>query len=91
MKHAAPVAHPNPVRRDNPQGLRWDVQLFSGCGETLLDDNHRQTGLGLGVSPFNFQAAAATQVPMSCAAVSACGVTSTWSMRVLSTSMTSKR
>ncbi|MDZ5461143.1 phospholipase A [Azohydromonas lata] len=43
-----------PVRRDNPQGLRWYVQLFTGYGETLLDYNHRQTSLGVGVALFNF-------------------------------------
>lgn len=43
-----------PVLADQPDGLRWYAQLFSGYGETLLDYNHRQTSLGLGVSLFQF-------------------------------------
>ncbi len=43
-----------PVDRDEPAGLRWYVQLFSGYGETLLDYNHRQTTLGVGLSLFQF-------------------------------------
>ncbi len=43
-----------PVFADEPTGLRWYVQLFSGYSETLLDYNHRQTSLGLGVSLFQF-------------------------------------
>ena len=43
-----------PVDRDQPEGLRWYVQLFSGYGETLLDYNHRQTSLGLGLTLFQF-------------------------------------
>jgi len=43
-----------PVDRDDPEGLRWYVQVFSGYGETLLDYNHRQTSLGLGLTLFQF-------------------------------------
>lgn len=44
----------HPVHRDKPAGLRWYVQLFSGYGETLLDYNHRQDSLGVGLSLFQF-------------------------------------
>lgn len=43
-----------PVRRDEPQGLRWYVQVFSGFGETLTDYNFRQTSLGVGLAMFEF-------------------------------------
>jgi phospholipase A1 len=43
-----------PVNRAQPAGLRWYAQLFTGYGETLLDYNHRQTTLGLGVTLFQF-------------------------------------
>lgn len=43
-----------PVVRSQPSGLRWYAQLFSGYGETLLDYNHRQTSLGLGLTLFEF-------------------------------------
>jgi phospholipase A1 len=43
-----------PVNRAQPAGLRWYAQLFTGYGETLLDYNHRQTSLGLGVTLFQF-------------------------------------
>jgi len=43
-----------PVFADQPTGLRWYVQLFHGFGETLLDYNHRQTSLGLGLTLFQF-------------------------------------
>ena len=43
-----------PVSRAQPAGLRWYAQLFSGYGETLLDYNHRQTSLGLGLTLFQF-------------------------------------
>lgn len=43
-----------PVDRSQPQGLRWYLQLFSGYGESLLDYNHRQSSVGLGLSLFQF-------------------------------------
>lgn len=43
-----------PVSRERPEGLRWYVQLFSGYGETLVDYNHRQTSIGLGMALFQF-------------------------------------
>jgi phospholipase A1 len=43
-----------PVFASQPGGLRWYAQLFTGYGETLLDYNHRQTSLGLGLSLFQF-------------------------------------
>ncbi|WP_337842129.1 phospholipase A [Rheinheimera sp.] len=43
-----------PVDKTKLDGLRWHLQLFSGYGETLLDYNHRQNSLGLGVMLFNF-------------------------------------
>lgn len=43
-----------PVQRSQPSGLRWYVQLFSGYGETLLDYNHKQTSLGIGLTLFQF-------------------------------------
>lgn len=43
-----------PVFADQPAGLRWYAQLFHGYGETLLDYNHQQTSLGLGLTLFQF-------------------------------------
>lgn len=43
-----------PVFSDQPNGIRWVVQLFHGYGETLTDYNFRQTSLGLGVSFLQF-------------------------------------
>lgn len=43
-----------PVSSKQPAGLRWYAQLFTGYGETLLDYNHRQTSLGLGLTLFQF-------------------------------------
>jgi phospholipase A1 len=42
------------VRAEQPQGLRWYAQWFTGYGASLLDYNLRQTSLGLGVSLFEF-------------------------------------
>lgn len=44
----------HPVFSDQPAGLRWYVQFFHGYGETLLDYNHRQSSLGLGLTLFQF-------------------------------------
>lgn len=43
-----------PVRRSQPEGLRWYVQAFTGYGETLLDYNHHQTSVGAGLALFQF-------------------------------------
>ncbi len=43
-----------PVSRDQPNGLRWFVQAFSGYGETLTDYNFRQTSIGAGVTFLQF-------------------------------------
>jgi phospholipase A1 len=43
-----------PLDEEQPDGLRWYVQVFSGYGETLLDYNHRQTSIGLGLTLFQF-------------------------------------
>lgn len=44
----------HPVFSDKPTGLRWYAQFFHGYGETLLDYNHRQSRLGIGLSLFQF-------------------------------------
>ncbi len=43
-----------PVSSKQPAGLRWYAQVFTGYGETLLDYNHRQTSVGLGLTLFQF-------------------------------------
>ena len=43
-----------PIFDDQPNGLRWFVQGFSGYGETLTDYNFRQTSLGVGVTFLQF-------------------------------------
>lgn len=43
-----------PVFAAQPSGLRWYAQVFSGYGETLLDYNHRQTSIGVGLALFQF-------------------------------------
>lgn len=44
----------HPVFRDQPNGVRWYAQLFSGFGETLTDYNFRQTSAGLGITFMQF-------------------------------------
>lgn len=43
-----------PVFGDQPNGLRWYVQGFTGYGETLTDYNFKQTSVGAGVSFMQF-------------------------------------
>ena len=43
-----------PIFDDQPNGLRWFVQGFSGYGETLTDYNFRQTSIGVGVTFLQF-------------------------------------
>lgn len=43
-----------PVDAAQPSGLRWYAQVFAGFGETLLDYNHRQTSVGVGLTLFDF-------------------------------------
>lgn len=43
-----------PVFSDQPNGLRWYVQVFRGYGETLTDYNFRQTSVGAGFSFLQF-------------------------------------
>jgi phospholipase A1 len=43
-----------PVYNDQPNGLRWYVQAFTGYGETLTDYNFRQSSLGFGLTFLQF-------------------------------------
>ncbi len=43
-----------PVFGDQPNGLRYYLQAFSGYGETLTDYNFRQTSLGVGLTFLQF-------------------------------------
>ena len=43
-----------PVFSQQPNGLRWYVQVFRGYGETLTDYNFRQTSVGAGFSFLQF-------------------------------------
>jgi phospholipase A1 len=43
-----------PFYNDQPNGLRWFVQAFSGYGETLTDYNFRQNSIGAGVTFLQF-------------------------------------
>jgi phospholipase A1/A2 len=43
-----------PVFKDQPNGLRYFVQAFSGYGETLTDYNFRQTSVGAGFTFLQF-------------------------------------
>ncbi len=43
-----------PIFKDQPNGLRWFVQGFSGHGETLTDYNFRRTSIGAGVTFMQF-------------------------------------
>lgn len=44
----------HPIYHDDPAGLRWYLQLFSGYGQTLLDYNVKQQSVGVGVMLFQF-------------------------------------
>jgi phospholipase A1 len=44
----------HPINRNQPNGLRWYAQAFSGYGETLTDYNFRQTSFGLGLAFMQF-------------------------------------
>jgi phospholipase A1 len=41
-----------PLSSRRPDGPRWYLQAFEGFGETLLDYNFRQTGVGFGLTIF---------------------------------------
>ncbi len=43
-----------PVFSQQPNGLRWYLQIFRGYGETLTDYNFRQTSVGAGFSFMQF-------------------------------------
>ena len=43
-----------PVDSEQPLGLRWYLQLFSGYGETLLEYNQRHSSIGFGLTLFQF-------------------------------------
>jgi len=43
-----------PMRVEDPDGIPWYVQAFSGFGETLIDYNRRQTSVGFGLALFQF-------------------------------------
>lgn len=43
-----------PLFRNQPNGLRWFVQVYSGFGETLTDYNVRQNSVGAGVTFLQF-------------------------------------
>jgi phospholipase A1 len=43
-----------PVYDDQPNGLRWYVQAFTGYGETLTDYNFRQSSIGFGLTFLQF-------------------------------------
>lgn len=43
-----------PIFRQQPNGIRWYIKLFSGYGETLTDYNFKQTSVGAGISFLQF-------------------------------------
>ncbi len=51
---AAQIEWTYPVFSQQPNGLRWFLQGFTGYGETLTDYNFRQTSLGAGVTFLQF-------------------------------------
>lgn len=51
---AVQLEYTTPVYDDQPNGIRWFLQLFHGYGETLTDYNFRQTSVGAGLSFLQF-------------------------------------
>ena len=44
----------SPIFKEQPNGIRWYLQVFTGYAETLTDYNFKQTSFGAGVSFLQF-------------------------------------